>query len=184
VQSDRPHSFSPELSTTKCCSKCGQWKTLPFFPRDRSRPDGHWHTCSACNRTNWKQVGKHRAAQRRWQKRSRPTATGLAGLRSYHKREGDRFSNLSPELRWKAERLLSKYVERHRWHMTPTRYAALVACAASNVRRLGDRSWARSLRRLKGYRRAERRKATQEAQLGAIRDSNIGKARVAYLPLD
>jgi hypothetical protein len=110
--------------------------------------------------------------------------SGLPGLRSYHNRDGDRFFSLPPDLRCKAEELLNKYLASHMWHMIPTRYAALVACAASNVRRLGDRSWARSLRRHKAYRRAERRKEAQEAQLAAIRDNNIGKSRVAYLPLD
>jgi hypothetical protein len=41
--------------------------------------------------------------------------------------------------------------------MTPTRYAALVACAASNVRRLGDRSWSHSLHRHSGVDREARR---------------------------
>ena len=49
--------------------------------------------------------------------------------------------------------------------MTPARYAALVACAASNVRRLETRSWARSLWRRKGYRRAELRKTAEASEL-------------------
>ncbi len=151
-----------ELSETKRCRKCEQSKTLPFFPRDRSRPDGRWHTCSACNRKQWKEVGKQRAARRRWQSGGH-SCTGLPGLRQYRNLSGERFSNLPADLRWKAERLLSKYVARHQWHMTPTRYAALVARAASNARRLGDRSWARSLWRLKGYRRAERKKSAEAA---------------------
>jgi|SRR5271169_5563990 len=184
VQSGQPHpSYVHEPSAPKLCRKCGQAKRLAFFPRDRSRPDGRWHTCSACNRRWWKEVGKPRAARRRWQTAS-SNGTGLSGLRQYRNRSGERFSNLPPDLRWKAERLLAKYMTRHRWHMTPTRYAALIACAASNVRRVGDRSWARSLWRLKGYRRAERRKAVGAAQLDEIRRRNAGRSRVAYLSLD
>jgi hypothetical protein len=41
--------------------------------------------------------------------------------------------------------------------MTPALYACLHACAASNARRVGDNSWARSMLRKKGYRRAERK---------------------------
>jgi hypothetical protein len=125
VQSDHPYSYSSGPTATKQCRRCTQWKTLPFFPRDRSRPDGRWHTCSACNRTQWKEHSKERTAQRRWQN-GRDSRTGISGLRRYRNRSGDRFSNLPPDLRWKAERLLSKYMERHRRHMTPTRYAALV----------------------------------------------------------
>jgi hypothetical protein len=36
--------------------------------------------------------------------------------------------------------------------------------------------------RLKGYRRAERRKAAQQAELAEIRAMNAGKPRVVYLP--
>jgi hypothetical protein len=184
VQSDRPgFSYNSDASVKKRCHRCEQWKTLPFFPRDRSRRDGRCHTCSACNRREWKEVGKPRAAQRRWQRGSH-SRTGLPGLRQYRNTSGERFSNLPPDLRLKAERLLSKYVARHQWHMTPTLYAALIACAASNVHRLGDRSWARSLWRLKGYRRAERNKAAEAVQLDEIRARNAGKPRVRYLPLD
>ena len=176
--------YQPYLSaaSTKLCRRCEQLKTLPFFPRDNSRPDGRWHTCSACNRRQWKEVGKYRAFQRSI--RGGDSHTGLAGLRQYRNRSGERFSNLPSDLRWKAERLLSKYLARHQYHMTPTRYAALVACAASNVHRLGDRSWARSLWRRKGYRRAELRKTAEASQLDEVRRKNVGKSRVAYLPLD
>src|SRR5215469_9088885 len=50
VQSDkRDQWWHSGLSRTKLCGKCGQRKTLQLFPRDRSRPDGCWHTCKQCN---------------------------------------------------------------------------------------------------------------------------------------
>ena len=58
-------------------------------------------------------MGKFRAFQRKWEKGS-DSRTGLAGLRQYRNRSGERFSNLPRDLRWKAERLLSKYLARHR----------------------------------------------------------------------
>ena len=53
-----------ELSETKHCGKCEQSKTLPFFPRDRSRPDGRWHTCKLCNQQHG-QVLRRAASERR-----------------------------------------------------------------------------------------------------------------------
>ncbi len=132
---------------------------LAFFPRDRSKPDGRWHSCRACNRIYWATRGKPLEAQRKADAQAgRQTRQGLRGLRQYG-HPGDRLGALPPELRSQAERLLKKYLTRHGWHMTGPRYAALVACAASNAKRVGDRSWARGMRRLKGYRRAQRRAA-------------------------
>lgn len=36
--------------SSKCCSKCGQPKTLNHFYRDARRPDGHKSACKACSR--------------------------------------------------------------------------------------------------------------------------------------
>jgi hypothetical protein len=109
----------------------------------------------------WREHGKQIAAQKKLHKQmERRTRQGLAGLKKYP-HPGERFVSLPLELRRVAEGLLHKYYQRHRSHMTPARYALLVACAASNAKRVGDRSWARRMLRLKGYRRAERRRLLQ-----------------------
>lgn len=150
-----------QQSTGKLCRGCGDWKALAFFPRDRSRPDGRWHTCRLCNRKRWQATGKHDAAMKKERERTeRVTRTGLKGLRQYP-HPGDRFTSLPFDLRPNAQRLLNRYLKRHRHHMTPALYASLHATAASNARRVGNRSWARRMRRLKGYRRAERRMLPQ-----------------------
>ena len=58
------------------------------------------------------------------------------------------------------------------------RYAALIACAASNVRRLGDRSWARRMWRLKGWRR-QRRREFEQVQPTEMRTGNAARPRAA-----
>jgi hypothetical protein len=35
-------------NSTKRCSKCGDWKVLADFPRDRTRPDGFGCYCKPC----------------------------------------------------------------------------------------------------------------------------------------
>jgi hypothetical protein len=97
-----------------------------------------------------------------------PSRTGLRGLREYRRKNAGEFDSLPPELRWKARQLLNRYLARHKHHLTGPRVAALFACAASNVRRLGDRSWARRLWRLKGYHRTMRRSLEAQAQQDAI----------------
>jgi hypothetical protein len=150
----------------KQCRKCHAPKPLAFFPRDRSRPDGRWHTCRACNRQRWQTQGQPQAALRKAEQRvqqQRQTRQGLKGLQCYRNRKCSGFDRLPPELRWQAQRLYSEYLHRHRGHLTQQRSALLLGCACSNVKRLGDRSWARRLWRMKGYRRAERRKAAEPA---------------------
>jgi hypothetical protein len=164
----------------KRCRKCGVIKPLAFFPIDRSQPDGHWHTCRACNREYWKRRGKLMALRRKYNKQSR---SGLAGLKRYG-HGGPRFGSLPPDLRAVAQRLLSGYMVKHAHHLTPARYASLVACAASHARLVGNRSWARSMWRKKGWRRQERRQAVQDARLAEIRARNAGKPRASYRGLD
>jgi hypothetical protein len=149
----------------KRCRKCGICKTLWFFPRDRSRPDGRWHSCRACNRADWKERGKFLAAGKKAREKAlHRSRTGLQGLRQYRRKHAaGEFASLPPELRWKARQLLNRYLARHRHHLTGPRIAALCACAASNVRRLGDRSWARRMWRLKGYHRTMRRSLEAQA---------------------
>ena len=148
--------FLAGQSREKVCRKCGRSKTLAFFPRDRSRADGCWHTCRLCNSQHWKATGKQQAALKRARERAEKiTQTGLRGLRQYG-HSGDSFASMPYPLRWTAERLLNKYLAIHRDRMTPALYASLHATAASNAHRVGDRSWARRMWRIKGYRRAER----------------------------
>jgi hypothetical protein len=165
---------------TKRCRQCGDVKTLPFFPLDRSRPAGRWHTCRACNRLHWTTRGKRIAAEVKAQAQAdHRKLTGLAGLRHYrHHKAQELFTSLSPAYRPVARQLLNKYLTRHSGHMTRHRYAALIACAASNAPRVGDRSWARRMWRLKGYRRAERRQAEEATRLAEIRVKNAGQPRI------
>src|SRR5215471_7362310 len=148
----------------KRCRKCGVIKPLAFFPIDRSRRDGHWHTCRACNRDYWRQRGKLLALRRKYNKTSR---SGLRGLKQYG-HGGPRFGRLAAELRAVAQRLLSAYLAKHGNRMTPALYASLHASAASHAPRVGSRSWARRMWRLKGWRRQERRQAAQDARLTEI----------------
>jgi len=167
----------------KRCPKCGIYKALGLFPRDRSRPDGRWHTCRACNRECWKRQGKFLAAEKKAREKAlHQSRTGLRGLREYRRKQpAGEFASLSPELRWKARQLLNKYLDRHKYHLTGPRIAALCACAASNVRRLGDRSWARRLWRIKGYYRSQRRRLEAEAKQDA---TPIRPARRGFANLD
>src|ERR1700687_5680036 len=63
----------------KRCRKCGMRKTLAFFPQDRSKPDGRWHTCRACNREYSAERGKFLAIERKIRERASrpPSRTGL-----------------------------------------------------------------------------------------------------------
>ena len=170
----------------KRCRKCGRPKHLEFFPKDRGRPDGRWHTCRECNRRHWAIKGKRAAEYRRLTKladKKSHSREGINGLRRYGQRPEESFGTLPLKLRPVARRLLEKYLSRHFHRMTPALYASLHATATSNARRVGDRSWARSMWRKKGYRRAERRKNQEEAELARIRRKNAGKSRKAYLPL-
>lgn len=165
----------------KRCRKCGMRKTLAFFPQDRSKPDGRWHTCRACNREYSAERGKFLAIERKIRERASrpPSRTGLRGLRQYRRpKNAGEFASLPPELRWPARQLLNKYLHRHRHHLTPALIASLHGCAVSNVQRLGDRSWARRLWWQKGRYRVMRRELEAAAEQAEIRASNVGKPRV------
>ncbi len=170
---------------SKRCRQCGQVKTLPFFPRDRSRPDGRWHSCRACNRHYWVTQGKLLTAERKARSRAqRGHFQGLAGLRHYrHEPVPELFARLRPDLRDKARLILSRSLERARHQgrrLSQQQIAARIGNAASNACRASDRSWARRMWRLKGYRRAERMKAEEEARLAEIRARNAGKPRWSW----
>lgn len=170
----------PAHDGRKRCRKCGLSKTLAFFPKDRSRPDGHWHTCRACNREYWAERGKVLALDKKIRERARhPSRTGIRGLRRYRRpKDVEEFASVPPELRWQARQLLNKYLHRHRYHLTPALIACLHGCAASNVQRLGDRSWARRLWWKKGYYRAMRRELVAAAEQAEIRAARVGRPRV------
>jgi hypothetical protein len=176
--------FTPMEDKYKQCRKCHALKPLAFFPRDRSRPDGRWHTCSACNRQRWKTQGRTLAADRKAREQAeRQSREGLSGLQQYRRKDSG-LRALPPGLRYKAQQLYSYYMHNHRRHLTQQRCALLLACACSNAKRLGNRSWARRMWRLKGYRRAERRKLPEAERLAEIRARNAGTPRHRLLPLD
>jgi len=76
----------------------------------------------------------------------------LDGLKSYRKKRGEVFSQLPPRERVVARQLLNKYEHQHGARLSQRKRALLKACAASNSRRVGDKSWSRSMRRRKGWR--------------------------------
>jgi hypothetical protein len=160
VQFDQRFWWSSGLSRTKLCGKCGQRKTLPQFPRDRSRPDGHWHCCKECNGKRLRLLRLAESRRKKWEIMFSPAPANprrrLEGLKSYRKKRksknsGERFSNLPPLIRCFAEQLYINYLHKHRgYRLTQQKRAQLKACAASNSRHVGDRSWGRRMRRLKG----------------------------------
>jgi hypothetical protein len=175
------------LTGRKRCRRCGSERYLVLFPRDQSRPDGYWHTCILCNRDDWKQHGKARAIQRKLDdllERARNSRTGLVGLKKYH--NGPGFDALPTTLRIEAQRILSRFLARAKAegrHLSQPQIALRIASAVSNCWRVGDSTWRRRMLRLKGYRRAERRKAVEQARLAEVRTKNAeGKLRSKLLP--
>jgi hypothetical protein len=166
------------LTNLKRCRKCGAKKPLGFFPGDRSRPDGRWHTCTMCRKNRWKEHEKPLIELRRNVRLSlRPAKSGLEGLRRhYGRRRSTVYDSLPIGLRRTADSLWSTYVARARAegrHLSQPQIALMKARAVSNAQRVGDRSWSRRMLRLMGYRRAERRRKfeqetgfTPPAQLG------------------
>jgi hypothetical protein len=157
----------------KWCPRCKRNRYITEFPVDRTRRNGRWHSCRKCNQTYCATRGKALAAQRKAQERSqRQTRQGLSGL-TQCSHPGVRFANVPKESRGDAERIFSNSLARAEAqgrHLSQPQIASRIACAASNARRVGDGSWARRMRRLKGYRRAERRKMDQEMQLAEQRE--------------
>jgi hypothetical protein len=158
----------PHLAGHKRCRKCWTEKPLGFFPRDRSRPDGRWHTCTMCRKNRWKEHEKPQIELRRKVRLSPPAAkSGLAGLRRYYGGRRDTvYDSLPPGLRRTADTLWSSYVARAREEgrrLSQPQIALMKARAVSNAQRVGDHSWSRRMLRLLGYRRAERRKRFEQA---------------------
>ena len=124
MQFDQHHQWwSSGLSRTKLCGKCGQRKTLPQFPRDRSRPDGRWHCCKECNGKRLRLLRLAASGRKKWELMFLPAPANprrrLDGLKSYRKKRksknsGERFSNLPPLIRCFAEQLYINYLHKHR----------------------------------------------------------------------
>ncbi len=187
MQFDHPHSYVPTLSAVKDCRKCGQSKPLEFFPRDRSRPDGRWHTCKRCNAQRCRflrwAVRDHKKPDVAASPPAQPASRRrLDALKPYRNKSGDLpFSHLPPRERYIAQQLFNKYVNRHRGPgLTQPKYALLMATAASNARRVGNSFWGRRMRRLKGWRRQRRRDFEQQLQLKENRSRNVERPRAGY----
>jgi len=167
----------------KYCRRCQQWKRPKDFPVDRSRRDGRWHTCSACNKQRCRLLRKAaRERKKRALTASPPPDPAprwrLYGLESYRNRSDEPFSRLSPVEKFIAWQLFGKYLHRHRGpRLSQPKCALLMACAASNARRVGDRSWSRRMKRLKGWHRQRRKEFEQLVSLAAIRARNAARQR-------
>ena len=132
------------LTNLKRCRKCGAEKLLGFFPRDRSRPDGRWHTCTMCRKNRWREHEKPRLELRRTEQSSvRAAKSGLVGLRRhYGRRRQTVYDSLPPRLRRTADTLWSSYVARAREEgrrLSQPQIALMKARAVSNAQRVGDR---------------------------------------------
>jgi hypothetical protein len=166
----RKLAASPPLSLLtglKRCRECRAEKLLGFFPRDRSRPDGRWHSCTMCRKNRWIVHEKPLLQLDRRAKSSLLAAkSGLKGLRKhYGGRRAAVYDSLPPALRRIADLLCSGYVDRARAEgrrLSQPQIALMKARAVSNAQRVGDRSWSRRMLRLMGYRRAERRRRFEQ----------------------
>jgi hypothetical protein len=162
----------------KVCRQCGQEKELRFFPRDRSRRDGRWHSCTLCRKRIWADREKPLALRHKQEQAAlQPKRSGIPGLRRYY-RKGKGLAGLPPYERFQAQRNLSRSLARAKdegRQLSQPEIALRIANAISNVRRVGDRHWSRKMRRLKGFKRAERRKlvrlAEQEPAIAAVREA-------------
>jgi hypothetical protein len=179
---------TPVTVGLKWCRRCQRSLCITKFPVDRSRPDGRWHSCRDCNQRNWEERGKARVLDRKLDRlfeRAQNSNTGLVGLKKYH--NGPGFDGLPPDLRSKAQQILSDSLARARAdgiYLSQPQIALRIACAVSNSWRVGDSSWRRRMLRLKGYRRAERRKTSEDARRNEIRTKNgEGKPRSRVLPI-
>lgn len=64
--------MSPDSTTLKRCSKCGEWKSPDLFSKDRSRKDGLNVHCKACNAIYRAQnADSIREFKRRWEAENR-----------------------------------------------------------------------------------------------------------------
>jgi hypothetical protein len=148
-----------------------KWRAILLH--DKSRRNGRWHTCTLCRKRIWAEQEKPRLVQRGLdERRERSKYNGLDGLRHLPRSGG--LASLPPPVRFDANRIISRSRARAKAegrHLSQPQTALLIARAVSNAKRVGDRSWSRKMRRLKGYKRAERRRAQQEAVIASLRQA-------------
>jgi hypothetical protein len=193
VQSDfrLPRSSTP--SALKQCRRCGQAKPLAFFPRDRSRPDGRWHICKLCNQQHGRLMRQAASEQRRLAlQTSPPPHQRLEALRaSCNRNRATVFERLPRSLQQQAWSIYHKALRTHRqrygFSASQPKRALLWACAVSNARRVGDNSWSRRMKRLKGWRRQRQRELmkwlqAQPSGCGNPARRRAGHSGVGYTP--
>jgi hypothetical protein len=102
--------------------------------------------------------------------RAQNSNTGLVCLHKHH--NGPGLHALPRKLRIEALRILNRSLARasaEGKHLSQPQIALRIACAISNSWRVGDRGWRRRMLRLKGYRRAERRRMEQDIRQEEMR---------------
>jgi hypothetical protein len=187
VQSALPYVSLPVSSVTKQCHKCGDAKPLAFFPRDRSRPDGRWHTCKLCNQQHGRLVRQAASEQKVLALRSLPAASRrrLTALREHsdgcRRRVFEQLPRSLQQLAWGIyQKALRTHVQRYGFRAGQPKRALLWACAVSNAQRVGDSSWSRRMKRLKGWRRQRERELLRQPRPPERGDSNPAPARASY----
>jgi hypothetical protein len=169
----------------KRCQRCQRWQRLSEFPLDRSRRDGHWHTCRLCNRKRGRLLRRDARERKKRELLTAPPPIPtfprprLSGLKKYRNKSGEAFANLSPVERLIALQLFNKYMQQRQGvQVLQPQRALLMACAASNAKRVRDSRWGRRMRWLKGQCRRQR-ELEQQMQLAEIPDRNAAPARAS-----
>jgi len=170
----------------KYCRGCEQWKRLVEFPLDRSRRDGRWHTCKLCNRQRGRLLRQAAKERKRLALLTAPPPPPaprwrLEGLKEYRGKEGQPPAGLSAAERFIAQQLFNKYLwQRRGMRLSQPKRALLAACARSNAKRVGDNSWSRRMKRLKGWRRQRQREFEQQIQMAEMRARKAARPQVGY----
>ena len=187
------HLSSSVSSAEKKCRMCGQAKPLAFFPRDRSRPDGRWHTCKLCNQQHLQTLRQAASEQRRLAlQTSPPPRQRLEELRASSNSNGATvFERLPRSLQQRVwgiyDKALHTHVQRYGIQASQPKRALLWACAVSNVQRVGNNSWSRRMKRLKGWRRQRQRQLLKQLQpppsgVGNPSRPRAGHSGMGYTP--
>lgn len=85
--------MSPDSTTMKCCTKCGETKPLGMFPLSKQSKDGHKPHCKACNSAYQREYAKTHKEQRRaydaiWREKNRESE--LKRFADYRERNRER----------------------------------------------------------------------------------------------
>jgi hypothetical protein len=84
------------------------------------------------------------------------------------------------------QKALRTHVQRYGYPASQPKRALLWACAVSNAQRVGDHSWSRRMKRLKGWRRQRERELEQNSPLlncvRKVARSRDGYEGVGYTP--